>query len=94
MPVTEHKEGDAVSLCCSVSTYRDLKPSVRWLFEDKNSKEDDTVKELPKTEFSASVGIPSSYLKLKYHELFKCEVTDGYSREVRLFTFSTPSSGE
>ncbi|XP_039638083.1 uncharacterized protein LOC120546889 isoform X2 [Perca fluviatilis] len=45
---------------------------------------------------SVTVTFPISNLKLKskYQELFKCEVTDGYTKKMHLFPFIPQSSGE
>ncbi|XP_040920881.1 uncharacterized protein LOC121199931 [Toxotes jaculatrix] len=92
--MTGRKDYDKVTLSCSVSTHDWCRHTVKWLYEgetvDEGNKDIETQSQ---SVCSATVTFPSSYLKKpKYDELFKCEVTDGYSKEVKLFTFSPQSS--
>ncbi|XP_078030270.1 uncharacterized protein LOC144466596 [Epinephelus lanceolatus] len=90
--LTEDKNNNWVVLDCSVWTYGQCPHTVKWLYE---SNQNDL--ETSQSTCSASVTFTTSDYnqKLKYYELLKCEVTDGYTKEVHQFTFSPPqSSGE
>ncbi|XP_049445735.1 uncharacterized protein LOC125896871 isoform X3 [Epinephelus fuscoguttatus] len=89
--MTEHKNSDRVILDCSVWTYEQCPHTVKWLYEGNQNDLDTS-----QSTCVASVTFTSDYnQKLKYSELLKCEVTDGYTKEVHQFTFSPPqSSGE
>ncbi|XP_040920995.1 uncharacterized protein LOC121200029 [Toxotes jaculatrix] len=94
--MTGRKDDDKVTLSCSESTHDRCRHTVKWLYESKTvDKGNKDIETQSQSVCSATVTFPSSYLKKpKYDELFKCEVTDGYSKEVKLFTFSPQSSGE
>ncbi|XP_078030099.1 uncharacterized protein LOC144466541 isoform X2 [Epinephelus lanceolatus] len=87
--MTEHNDTDRVILDCSVWTYEQCPHTVKWLYE---SNQNDL--ETSQSTCSASVTFTTSDYnqKLKYSELLKCEVTDGYTKEVHQFTFSPPQS--
>ncbi|XP_070705957.1 integumentary mucin C.1-like [Pempheris klunzingeri] len=74
-------------LNCSVSTYGECRHTVRWLYEGKDNR----YKTTSRSDCSASITVLTSD-KPKYHQLFKCEVTDVISGQQ--FTFSPQSSGE
>ncbi|XP_041814947.1 uncharacterized protein LOC121622148 isoform X3 [Chelmon rostratus] len=88
--MTEHKTDDKVTLSCSVPVHRQCAHTVKWLYEGE-----DVDTEMKTSECSAAVTFPTSDLKQrsKSRDLFKCQVTNVYSKEVQLFTFSRPPSG-
>ena len=91
--MTEHKDDDQVKLSCSVSTYGRCRYTVKWVYEGNDQ---DVNTDHMKSSCSAAVTFITSHLSetSKYSELFKCNVTDIYTGEVKLFTFSPSSSGE
>ncbi|XP_056261462.1 uncharacterized protein LOC130187677 isoform X2 [Seriola aureovittata] len=92
--MTEQKDGDEVKFTCSVSPHVYFTHTVKWLHERQKVDEGNTDIKTSQSKSSATVTFPSSYLKKpKYHEMFQCEVTDGYEGK-ELLTFSAPSSGE
>ncbi|XP_056261010.1 uncharacterized protein LOC130187420 isoform X6 [Seriola aureovittata] len=92
--MTEQKDGDEVKFTCSVSPAPGFRHTVKWLHERQKVDEGNTDIKTSQSKSSATVTFPSSYLKKpKYHEMFQCEVTDGF-RGRELLTFSAPSSGE
>ncbi|XP_023251360.1 uncharacterized protein LOC111646162 isoform X2 [Seriola lalandi dorsalis] len=92
--MTEQKDGDEVKFTCSVSPHVYFTHTVKWLHERQNEDEGNTDIKTSQSESSATVTFPSSYLKKpKYHEMFQCEVTDGFGGR-ELLNFSAPSSGE
>lgn len=88
-PVTESNNSDTVSLICSVLTYGECRHRVDWLYE---GNEEDTVIR-PHT-CSATVTFTTSHLnpKAKYLDSLKCNVTDIYTKEVKLFPLRRRSS--
>ncbi|XP_035851517.1 uncharacterized protein LOC116061856 [Sander lucioperca] len=91
--ITEQKNDDTVTLNCSVlGYYSGCRHSVKWLYEGYKTDVKTT-----QHSCSATATFTTSHLnqKSKYNELLKCEVTEEYSREVKLFPFIPPqSSGE
>ncbi|XP_056219469.1 uncharacterized protein LOC130160790 isoform X2 [Seriola aureovittata] len=93
--MTEQKDGDEVTLTCSLSTYTNCKYSVKWQFigtdVDKYNKDLRTSQKRCSAiaTFSASHFIYTS----KKYELLKCEVTSDSSEEKQQFTFRSQSSG-
>ncbi|XP_039637294.1 uncharacterized protein LOC120546435 [Perca fluviatilis] len=97
--MTEEKNDDIVTLNCSVSTYERCNHTVKWLYEGK-----DVAKDHPNIETLQS----GCYTTVKWQDpvdsvdpgliykprsnLLKCEVTDGYTKEVQLFPFIPPHS--
>ncbi|XP_031164170.1 uncharacterized protein LOC116056170 isoform X2 [Sander lucioperca] len=94
----EHEDGEQVELSCSVSTHEVCRHTVKWLYEGEDAAGDIryTDMQTSHSECSVTVTFPISNLKQKskYQELFKCEVTDGYTKKVQLFPFIPQSSGE
>ncbi|XP_078131414.1 uncharacterized protein LOC144533741 [Sander vitreus] len=90
--ITEQKNNDTVTLICSVLGQSGCRHSVKWLYEgDKTDV--NTIQHF----CQATATFTTSHLnqKSKDYELLKCEVTEDYSREVKLFPFISPqSSGE
>ncbi|XP_045917580.1 uncharacterized protein LOC123978375, partial [Micropterus dolomieu] len=87
--MTERKDADEVTLNCSVSTYGECEHTVKWLYEGKDVDKD------MKTSQSgcyATVSFLDSHFSSKSN--LKCEVSDIFSGNVQLFTFSPQSSGE
>lgn len=93
--MTEQKDGDSVTLNCSVSTHRFCRYRLRWLYEDKEVNKN-TNKDLKLSNFQCwlTVTFLASERRSKYRELFKCDVTDYEVGESHLFTFRPQSSGE
>ncbi|XP_049914255.1 uncharacterized protein LOC126398734 isoform X1 [Epinephelus moara] len=92
--MTEDNDADGVTLNCSVLTHDWCIHTLEWLYEGKTVDED---MEKSQSECSVTVTFPTTHPKQKpqSHELFKCKVTDDFSGDVQLFTFSRPqTSGE
>ncbi|XP_062293740.1 uncharacterized protein LOC133998018 [Scomber scombrus] len=89
----EREESGHVELFCSVRTHDLCRHTVQWRYEGKNVHED---LRMSKQGCHSDARFPTSNLELKssYHEVFKCEVTDGFTKEKHLFTFSPQSSGD
>ncbi|XP_035851093.1 uncharacterized protein LOC118493830 [Sander lucioperca] len=94
----EHEDGEQVELSCSVLTHEVCRHTVKWLYEGEDADGDIryTDMQTSHSECSVTVTFPISNLKQKSkcQELFKCEVTDGYTKKVQLFPFIPQSSGE
>ncbi|XP_044025149.1 uncharacterized protein LOC122863086 [Siniperca chuatsi] len=92
--MTEHEDDEKVTLKCSVSTYEPCGHTVKWQFE--GNQNDFTDMKRSQKSCSATVTFTTSHFnqKSKHHELFKCNVTDGYTKKVQLFPFSPQPSGE
>ncbi|XP_035851583.1 uncharacterized protein LOC118493889 [Sander lucioperca] len=95
--MTEKKNNDVVTLNCFVWTYDDCRHTVKWLYEGKDIK----VKDHPNIETSQNgcyAGVKlldpvgSGLIYKPRSNLLKCEVTDGYTKEVQLFPFIPPQS--
>ncbi|XP_035851640.1 uncharacterized protein LOC116056191 [Sander lucioperca] len=93
--MTEQKDTDEVTLQCSVLTYEWCRHTVEWQYEGKDGDIRYTDMQKSHSECSVNLTFPTIPLKLKpkYHELFKCEVTDDVTQKVQLFTFSPQSLG-
>uniref|UniRef100_A0A3P9Q0F0 Ig-like domain-containing protein n=1 Tax=Poecilia reticulata TaxID=8081 RepID=A0A3P9Q0F0_POERE len=94
--VTEHEEQHRRTLRCSVSTYERCKHRVKWLHMGISlDKENRDIKE-SSTSCSAAVTFKSSlYVNQSSLNSFKCEVkSEDEGEELKLFTFSSHSSGE
>ncbi|XP_045898832.1 uncharacterized protein LOC123966757 [Micropterus dolomieu] len=91
--MTEHQDADKVTLTCSVLTDEHCSHTVEWLYE--GNKNDLTDMKRSQHSCSATVTFTTSDFnqKLKHPELFKCKVTDSYTKKVQLFPFSPQSSG-
>ncbi|XP_044185762.1 uncharacterized protein LOC122965668 [Thunnus albacares] len=89
--MNKHEDSERVTLSCSVRTHDSCTHRVKWLNEGNDVDEDVTISQ---DGCSVTVRFPASHLKLKstYPEIFQCKVTDGYTNEDHLFTFSPPSS--
>ncbi|XP_034555653.1 uncharacterized protein LOC117824306 [Notolabrus celidotus] len=91
--MTETKDGDQVTLCCSVRTYEQCTLGVKWLFEGRDV-------DVRHQSVVTSKRVCSTDVTIKtYHHMYKskpdslqCEVTAG--NKVRLFPFRLQPSGE
>ncbi|XP_045898207.1 uncharacterized protein LOC123965986, partial [Micropterus dolomieu] len=93
--MTEHKDADEVTLTCSVSTHgQSCRHTVKWLYEGKDVDKDNKDMKTSQSVCYAAVSFLDSHFSYKSKSNLKCEVTDGYSGKVQLFTFSPQSSGE
>ena len=92
-PVNKHEDSEWVTLSCSVSTHSPCIHTVEWQYEGHDVDKDVTILQ---DGCDGSVRFPASHLKLNstYQQIFQCKVTDDYTKEEHLFTFSPPSSGE
>ncbi|XP_042246090.1 uncharacterized protein LOC121882129 [Thunnus maccoyii] len=92
--MTEHKNTDKVTLSCSVSTYGECRQTVKWVYE--GNYWDVNTQHMKESLCFATVTFTTSHLAetSKYSEIFKCNVTDIYTRKVQQFAFSPQSSGE
>ncbi|KAM7395942.1 hypothetical protein PAMA_007288 [Pampus argenteus] len=80
--VNKQEDSEQVTLSCSCVTHDPCRHTVKWLHDGKD------VEDEASRACSDAVRLkPSSDI-----ELFQCKVTDGYSREEKLFTFSPQSS--
>ncbi|XP_028461356.1 uncharacterized protein LOC114573380 isoform X2 [Perca flavescens] len=93
--MTEQKDADEVTLHCSVSTDDHCRHTVEWLYEGKDEDIRHTDMQKSHSECSVNLTFLTTPLKLKpkYHELFKCEVTDAETQKVQRFPFSPQSLG-
>uniref|UniRef100_UPI0037E8ECA4 uncharacterized protein isoform X2 n=1 Tax=Semicossyphus pulcher TaxID=241346 RepID=UPI0037E8ECA4 len=87
----EQKDGEWVILSCSVSAADRCEYTVMWLYEG----EQEDIETFP-AECSLTVRFRTSLFNQssKYLDLFKCEVTDGYTHKKHPFDFSPQSSDE
>ncbi|XP_034057451.1 uncharacterized protein LOC117536624 isoform X2 [Gymnodraco acuticeps] len=94
--MTEHQDNDEVTLNCSVSTYRGVcTHPVKWLLQGQDVDKDHREIKTSQSYCSASVTFLTSLFSYTTRsELFSCEVTDMFTREVHLFPFSAQSSGD
>ncbi|XP_039638070.1 uncharacterized protein LOC120546884 isoform X2 [Perca fluviatilis] len=92
----EYEDGGRVELSCSVSTREVCRHTVKWLYEGKDADGDIRSTDMQTSQSKCSVTgtFFISNLKQKYQELFKCELTDGYTGKVQLFPFIPQSSGK
>ncbi|KAG7232709.1 hypothetical protein INR49_008196 [Caranx melampygus] len=90
--MTEHDDGDEVTLTCSVSTPRDITHTVKWLYEGGAVGGGNTDMKTSESLHSATVTFPSTDLrKTKNQQSFQCQVTDNTGQQ---FNFTAPTSGE
>ncbi|KAL3979403.1 KRAB domain-containing zinc finger protein [Sarotherodon galilaeus] len=85
--ITEYKDDDTVTLKCSVSTYKECKYTVKWLYGNKDLS-------MSQSTCSASVIFTTSdhIYTSKSSEMLKCQVThDGNIQE---FIFRSQSSNQ
>ncbi|XP_025755070.1 uncharacterized protein LOC109194856 isoform X1 [Oreochromis niloticus] len=80
--ITEYKDNDTVTLKCSVSTYKECKYTVKWLYGNKDLRMSPSTCSLT---FATSDHIYTS----KSSEMLKCQVTHGGN--VQEFIFSQSS---
>ncbi|KAM7368372.1 hypothetical protein PAMP_014595 [Pampus punctatissimus] len=94
-PVTEHKNTDTVTLNCSVSTYKQCRHTVKWVYQGNN--QDVINQHMKESQSSCFYTVMFTTFHpaetSNYSELFKCKVTENTGKE-QLFVFSPPSSGE
>lgn len=83
--MNEQKDGDYVTLLCSVSIPDVCRHKVKWVTGTDDIKPYGC---------STSMRLPASDVKKLSYDKLKCEVTDGYNQQVQQFTFSTRSSGD
>ncbi|XP_038582350.1 uncharacterized protein LOC119908616, partial [Micropterus salmoides] len=92
---TEHQDADKVTLTCSVWTYEHCRHTVMLLYEGKDVDDDNQGMRTGQAGYCYStLSFLDSHYIYKSKSNLKCEVTDGYSGKVQLFTFSPQSSGE
>ncbi|XP_045920057.1 uncharacterized protein LOC123979989 [Micropterus dolomieu] len=88
----EHKDADEVTLTCFVLKYEQFCGlTVKWLYEGKDVDKDNKDMKTSQSVCSATVSFLDSHFSYKSKSNLKCEVTDGYSGKVQLFTFSPQS---
>ncbi|XP_045917559.1 uncharacterized protein LOC123978362 [Micropterus dolomieu] len=93
--MTERKDADKETLWCSVLKYRQFcSHTVKWLYEGKDVDKDNKDMKTWQADCYAAVSFLDSHFSYKSKSNLKCEVTDGDSGKVQLFTFSPQSSGE
>ncbi|XP_050927644.1 uncharacterized protein LOC108887480 [Lates calcarifer] len=94
--MTEQKNRDHVTLNCSVRTYDHCRHTVKWLFKDKDVNKDEKDLKTSQSDCSAKVTITTSHFMSisNNYALFKCNVTDKYTGNMQLFTFSLQSSDD
>ncbi|KAM7368361.1 hypothetical protein PAMP_014584 [Pampus punctatissimus] len=93
--MTEHKNTDTVKLNCSVSTYKQCRHTVKWVYQGNN--QDVINQHMKESQSSCFYTVMFTTFHpaetSNYSELFKCKVTENTGKE-QLFVFSPPSSGE
>lgn len=93
--MTDQKDGDSVTLNCSVSPNRFCRYRLRWLYEDvevdKNKNKD---LKLSSSQCWLTVTFLASEQRSKYRELFKCDALNFEDGKWHLFTFRPQTSGE
>lgn len=74
--VSERKEGNMVTLTCSVSMYEQCWYTVKWLYEDKSTDNNNKGLKTSQSACSASVTFTTSHnvYTSKNYDLFKCQV--------------------
>ncbi|KAM6905997.1 uncharacterized protein PEZ65_017310 isoform 4-T4 [Lycodopsis pacificus] len=91
--MTEHEDGDEVTLRCSVSTYRGCDHTVKWLLQGPDVEEDDKDFNTSQSVCSASLTfLTSHFIYTSRFNSFQCEVTRG--DKVQQFSFRNSPSGE
>ncbi|KAG7232513.1 hypothetical protein INR49_008774 [Caranx melampygus] len=90
--LTEHDDGDEVTLTCSVSAHSDITHKVKWLYEGGAVGGGNTDMKTSESLHSATVTFPSTDLrKTKNQQSFQCQVTDDTGQQ---FNFTAPTSGD
>ncbi|KAM8725448.1 uncharacterized protein AB9X84_002243 [Acanthopagrus schlegelii] len=93
-PVTEHEDGEKVTLSGSGFSRGQCNHRMKWLYEGKYVPEGQDM-ETTQLSCSAAVTFHAADLKMSKHpDVFTCEVTDISNGKVQRFTFSRQSSGE
>lgn len=92
-PATQHDNGNKAILSCSLLAYKPCTYTVEWLYEGEENIYTD-MKILPGSCSSAVTFKSQLNQKSKIYESLKCNVTDESSNKVKLFPFSSQSSGE
>ncbi|KAM6905995.1 uncharacterized protein PEZ65_017310 isoform 2-T2 [Lycodopsis pacificus] len=91
--MTEHEDGDEVTLRCSVSTYRGCDHTVKWLLQGPDVEEDDKDFNTSQSVCSASLTfLTSHFIYTSRFNSFQCEVTRG--DKVQQFSFRNSPSGD
>ncbi|KAM6906754.1 uncharacterized protein PEZ65_017899 [Lycodopsis pacificus] len=92
--MTEHEDGDEVTLRCSVSTYNEgCDHTVKWLLQGPDVEEDNKDLRTSQSFCSASLTFPTShFIYTSRFNSFKCNVTRG--DKVQQFSFRNSPSGE
>ncbi|XP_030260158.1 uncharacterized protein LOC115573519 [Sparus aurata] len=93
--VTEHEDGDRVTLNCSVWTQGRCLHTVKWFFRTNDVGTDHKDLKTTQSNCSSNVTFKTSHFiyESKNYNLLKCNVTDGYNRKVQQFTFKSEPSG-
>ncbi|XP_033979697.1 uncharacterized protein LOC117477164 isoform X2 [Trematomus bernacchii] len=92
--MTGHLDNDEVTLRCSVVPYVRCRHRVKWLIQGQDVDKDHRDINISQSLCSASVTFLTSLFSYTTRfELFTCQVTDDYTREVHLFPVSDQSSG-
>ncbi|XP_042071427.1 uncharacterized protein LOC121812690 [Haplochromis burtoni] len=89
---TQHDNGNKAILSCSLLAYKPCTYIVEWLYEGEENIYTD-MKILPGSCSSAVTFKSQLNQKSKIYESLKCNVTDESSNKVKLFPFSSQSSG-
>ncbi|KAM6905810.1 uncharacterized protein PEZ65_017148 isoform 2-T2 [Lycodopsis pacificus] len=91
--MTEHEDGDEVTLSCSVSTYGECFHTVKWLLQGPDVEEDNKDLNPSQSFCSASLTfLTSHFIYTSRFNSFQCEVTRG--DKVQQFSFTNSPSGE
>ncbi|KAM6906067.1 uncharacterized protein PEZ65_017369 isoform 2-T2 [Lycodopsis pacificus] len=91
--MTEHEDGDEVTLRCSVSTYRECYHTVKWLLQGPDVEEDNKDLNPSQSFCSASLTfLTSHFIYTSRFNSFQCEVTRG--DKVQQFSFTNSPSGD
>ncbi|XP_067338624.1 uncharacterized protein [Channa argus] len=85
--MTEHKNKSTVTLRCSVWTYGQCRHRVKWLIAEEDVNEDSKDWKTSQATCSGTVTKPKK-------DNMTCNVKDGYTGKVHLFTFIPQSSDE
>ncbi|XP_033979745.1 uncharacterized protein LOC117477197 isoform X2 [Trematomus bernacchii] len=93
--MTGHQDNDEVTLNCSVTRYGGCAQTAKWLLQGRDVDKDHRDIKTSQSSCSASVTFLTSLFSYTTRsELFTCEVTYRFTREVHQFPFSPQSSGE
>ncbi|XP_023135760.2 uncharacterized protein LOC111575082 [Amphiprion ocellaris] len=92
--VTEHKDTDLVTLNCSVTTNRQCRHTVKWLFKGQAVDNDNPNIKTSQSSCSVTVSFVNNFWgsSIPYHDWFKCSVSTETKKEP--LTFSLRPSGE